>query len=108
MSTDIASGVTPDLETRIADLQAKVDQIYSWLVSPKEPERTRYSIEEAAKLVGKSEFTVRQWANLGRINAEKCADRRGASALWRISAAEIRRYQEEGLLPLNPSRNASE
>ena len=30
-----------------------------------------YEIEEFAKLVGREPFTAREWARLGRINAEK-------------------------------------
>jgi hypothetical protein len=102
MSTD---SIAPELMTQLAEMRSKIDEIYSILANPKDPEREWYSVEEAAKIIDKSEFTTRQWANLGRINAEKRADRRGASALWRISASEIRRYKEEGLLPINPNRN---
>jgi transposase len=58
-----------------------------------------YSTEEAAKILGKAEFTVREWARLGRINAAKKGSGRGKYQSWVISHAEILRYQRDGLLP---------
>jgi hypothetical protein len=59
-----------------------------------------YSTEEVAQLVGKAEFTVREWCRLGRIRAEKKGSGRGKFQGWVISHAELLRYQKEGLLPL--------
>lgn len=56
-----------------------------------------YSVEEFARLVGRSEFTCRQWCRLGRIEARKKASGRGAHAAWAISHAELQRFQREGL-----------
>src|SRR5437763_224888 len=36
-----------------------------------------YEIEEFARLVGKAEFTAREWCRLGRIRAEKKLSGRG-------------------------------
>jgi DNA-binding transcriptional MerR regulator len=58
-----------------------------------------YSTAEFARLVGKAEFTVREWARLGRIRAEKRKSGRGAFTSWVISHQELLRYQREGLLP---------
>lgn len=60
--------------------------------------RDWYSIEEFAQLVGKAEYTVRNWARLGRIRAQKKQSGRGASQSWVISHDELLRYQKEGLL----------
>lgn len=57
-----------------------------------------YTVEEAAKLLGKSAYTVRQWCLEGRVNAGKRAERRGVAEVWGISAVEIERYRNEGLL----------
>jgi hypothetical protein len=68
-----------------------------------------YEIEEFARLVGKAEFTVREWCRLGRIRAEKKLSGRGAHARWAVPHAEWLRFQREGLLPFNggaPSRVA--
>lgn len=61
--------------------------------------REWYSTEQFAQLVGKAEFTVREWCRLGRVNAEKRMSGRGAFAAWVIGHAELLRYQREGLLP---------
>jgi hypothetical protein len=58
-----------------------------------------YEIDEFARLVGKASFTVREWARLGRIRADKRRSGRGAFASWVISDDERLRYQREGLLP---------
>lgn len=59
--------------------------------------RQWYSVEEFARMVGRSEFTCRQWCRLGRIEARKKASGRGAHASWAIAHEEILRYQREGL-----------
>ena len=59
-----------------------------------------YTTEEFAKLVGKAEFTVREWCRLGRVNAEKRMSGRGAFPAWVVSHQELQRYQREGLLRL--------
>ena len=58
-----------------------------------------YGIAEFARLVGKTEFTCREWARLGRINAQKRKSGRGAFPSWVVSHSEFLRYQREGLLP---------
>ena len=59
-----------------------------------------YSTAEVAELLGKAEFTVREWCRLGRVRAEKRMSGRGAFPAWVISHDELQRYQREGLLPL--------
>ncbi len=59
-----------------------------------------YTTAELAALLGKAEFTVREWCRLGRIRAEKRHSGRGAFSAWVISHAEFLRYQREGLLPI--------
>ena len=59
-----------------------------------------YSTTETAKILGKSEYTVREWCRLGRLRAEKRMSGRGAFPAWVISHQEMLRYQREGLLPL--------
>jgi hypothetical protein len=58
-----------------------------------------YTTEEFARLVGKAEFTVREWCRLGRIHAEKRQSGRGPHAAWVISHSELLRYRRSGLLP---------
>jgi hypothetical protein len=57
-----------------------------------------YSVDEFACILGKAEFTVREWCRLGRIHAEKKASGRGVHPFWVISHTELLRYQREGLL----------
>ena len=61
--------------------------------------RDWYGIPEAAEILGKAEFTVREWCRLGRVNAEKRPCGRGRSQEWIIAHSEILRIQKEGLLP---------
>lgn len=59
-----------------------------------------YSIEEVAKLLGKAEFTVREWARNGRIHAEKKGSGRGKFQSWVVSQQELMRIQKDGILPM--------
>jgi hypothetical protein len=58
-----------------------------------------YSTAEVAQLLGKAEFTVREWCRLGRVRAEKRGSGRGKYFSWVIAHAELQRLQREGLLP---------
>jgi predicted site-specific integrase-resolvase len=65
-----------------------------------------YATDEVAQILGKAEFTVREWCRLGRIKAEKRMSGRGAFPAWVISHQELQRYQREGLLPVHrPARS---
>ncbi|MBC8114149.1 MAG: helix-turn-helix domain-containing protein [Candidatus Saccharimonas sp.] len=57
-----------------------------------------YSTVDAAKLLGKSGYTVREWCRNHRIRAEKRPCGRGNSQEWMISHEELTRIQAEGLL----------
>jgi len=65
------------------------------------------NVNEFGKLDGvqRSGFTVRQWCNLGRINAQKSGTRCGPCCTWTISHEEYLRFKKEGLLPIDPARN---
>lgn len=58
-----------------------------------------YSTADVARLLGKAEFTVREWCRLGRIRAEKRNCGRGNAKEWMIAHDELQRIQAEGLLP---------
>ena len=68
------------------------------LPTPSVP-RKFYSVAEFAALVGRGEYTVREWCRLARINAEKCDSGRGDTKNWKIPAEELQRYRDHGLLP---------
>lgn len=59
-----------------------------------------YSTQEVAEILGKAEFTVREWCRLGRVHAEKRNSGRGKFLAWVISHVELQRFQREGLLPV--------
>ena len=56
-----------------------------------------YSTAEVAVLVGKAEYTVREWCRQKRLSASKKAYLRGAHPEWLISHAELLRFRNEGL-----------
>jgi hypothetical protein len=63
-------------------------------------EKEFYSTKEAAKILKRRPFTVRQWCNLGRIDAAKAEGGRGKFGEWLIPLPEIRPIKSEGLPPL--------
>ena len=58
-----------------------------------------YSTAEVATLLGKAEFTVREWCRLGRVQADKKKCGRGKASEWIISHTELTRVRNQGLLP---------
>src|SRR5262245_34711120 len=64
-----------------------------------------FTVAEIARMLNKKQFTVQEWCRLGRINASKRANKRGPHRQGRISAREVQRIREEGLLPDDKSRN---
>lgn len=86
--------MTDDILTRLERIESAVLELLR--------QRTMkdwYSTEEFAAIVGKAEFTCREWCRLGRIRAEKKGSGRGKFQSWVISHAELLRYEREGLLP---------
>jgi hypothetical protein len=85
----------------ITELDQRLDRIERMLATLVERQTVRdfYEIDQFAKLVGRAPFTVREWARLGRIRAEKRRSGRGAFPAWVVSHQELLRYQREGLLP---------
>jgi hypothetical protein len=75
----------------------KIEEILIELLARQQ--REWYSVEEFARIVGRSVFTCREWCRLGRIVASKKISGRGSYAAWAISNLELLRYQREGLLP---------
>lgn len=85
--------------TTVEQRLERIEEMLVRLVS-QQTVREWYSTDQVAQLVGKSEFTVREWARLGRIHAQKARSGRGSHEGWRISHAELLRLQREGLLPI--------
>ncbi len=59
-----------------------------------------YTTAELATLLGKAEFTVREWCRNGRVHGQKQGSGRGKHQAWVISHVELQRLQREGLLPV--------
>jgi len=85
-----------ELSTRLA----RIESMLTTLVE-QETIKAFYSTAEVAKILGRAEFTVREWARGNRIYAEKRLSGRGRSREWMISREELERIQNEGLLPLS-------
>lgn len=83
------------VEQRLERIEAMLERLVS-----QQTVREWYSTDQVAEILGKSEFTVREWARLGRIVASKRRSGRGAYTSWAISHAELMRLQREGLLPI--------
>jgi hypothetical protein len=83
-------------------LEQRLEKIEAMLVILVERQQTRewYTTQQVAQLLGKAEFTVREWCRNGRIKAEKRKSGRGAFSAWVISHQELLRFQKEGLLPV--------
>jgi hypothetical protein len=84
-----------------SELEARLDRLEGMLAAllDRETAKEWYTTEEFARLVGKAEFTCREWCRHGRVRAEKRTSGRGAHPAWVISHAELLRYRREGLLP---------
>jgi Helix-turn-helix domain len=80
----------------------RLDRIEATLATLVERQTVKdcYTTEEAAKLLGLAEFTVRNYCRLGRIRGEKKGSGRGKFCAWVIPHTELERVRREGLLPL--------
>lgn len=86
------------MNRRLGQLEVSVSEISAQLQSDR-LQKEWYSTTEAAELLNKSDFTVREkWCNQGRIECEKDPD----SGKWRIPAREIERLRNGG--SLKPSK----
>lgn len=96
--------MTPEhLEALIDRLEFLLSRLEARMSGTSGSEKTFYSTAEVAKILGRSPFTIREYCRLGRCNAERAPSGRGTVPEWRISAAELQRIQNSGLLPSLPS-----
>ena len=85
------------VDRRLEQLQVVIHEIHK-RVNESFPDREAYSTKEAAELLDRKPFTVREWCRLGRVNAFKIESGRGQDDEWRISHEEIIRIRNEGLM----------
>ena len=85
----------------IRERLARIEDALRWLYHQQSMTSTKdhYSTSEFAALLGRAEYTVREWARTGRVRAEKRYDGHGRHKNWVISHAELLRVRHEGLLP---------
>ncbi len=83
------------------ELLSRLTKIETLLASLVEQRTVKewFSTAEVASILGKAEFTVREWCRLGRVHAEKKKSGRGVAGEWIVSHAELTRIRNEGLLP---------
>jgi len=81
----------------LLDRLTKIESLLASLVEQRTVKEW-YSTAEVATLLGKAEFTVREWCRLGRVRAEKKKCGRGKTSEWNIGHAELTRIRNEGLL----------
>jgi Helix-turn-helix domain len=90
---------SPDVAARLDRLDRMVSQLLDLVIKQKTIKQF-YSTAEIAEITGKAEFTVREYCRLGRIKGQKQACGRGKHASWIVAHAELIRFLNEGLLPL--------
>ncbi len=95
----MAQDPDPDLMGALVRIDARITELRDLVVEQRTIKET-YSTAEVAKLLGKAEFTTREWCRHGRIRATKRPCGRGRSQEWAISHEELMRIRNEGLLPL--------
>ncbi len=84
----------PELATRLE----RIEEMLAALME-REVVKDWYNTEEFARIVGKADFTVREWCRHGRIRAQKKASGRGKHASWVIPHEELLRFQRGGCCP---------
>lgn len=86
----------------VTERLARIEEALQALVRDKAV-KDWYSTADVASLLGKSDYTVREWCRQGRVRASKKAYSRGAHPEWLIGHDELQRIRNEGLRPPAPS-----
>lgn len=81
----------------IEDVMAKLEAIEQQIAAYLRP-KAHYTIAEAAVLLHKTEYTVREYCRLGALQATKTNLGCGQHRQWRITAEELARFQQLGKL----------
>lgn len=86
------------IEERLQIIEGTLKNVQT-LLEGRSKTREWYGVNEAAEVLGKATWTVREWCRTGRVNAHKRPCGRGRSQEWILSHAEIERIRNKGLLP---------
>ena len=89
-----------ELNRRLREIKQSLDELKAEKLA-----KDWYTVEEFAKRVERESYTVREWCRRGRIKAQKQGYGRGRHEFWAISHQELLRYEREGLLVENLSRD---
>lgn len=95
-STNVDHAGIAELASRLASIEHKLELLLS---SKNQVQQEFYSTADVARILGKAEWTVREWCRQARVNATKRPCGRGCSKEWIISHEELERIRSEGLLP---------
>ncbi len=87
----------PDRAEELLDRLDRIEAILKQLLQQKTVKEW-YTTDEAAEILGKAPFTVREWCRNHRIKAAKRDCGRGNAREWVISHEELTRVRNEGLL----------
>jgi excisionase family DNA binding protein len=83
------------VDQRLDDVEQGLSAIRGNLLTDKTASEW-LTTEEVACVLGRANFTVRQWCNQRRLRAQKTGNGRE----WRIHRDELQRYRRDGLLPV--------
>lgn len=85
---------------RVLQLQHRIIEKLELVEGP--IQRAWYTPAEIAEITKRKSATIRGWCRNRRLEARKRAQGRGDKFEWEISAKELQRYRDHGLLPLRP------
>lgn len=86
------------IEGRFDRVEQVLTQLHA-LMAVKKVIKDRYTVKEVSAIVGRKDYTVREWCRKQRLLAEKAMCGRGSEKSWLVSHDELTRYQNEGLRP---------
>jgi hypothetical protein len=96
---DNGSSPFENLAAGLDDLRGRLERMESVLTLLVEQRTAKewYTTADVAKLIGKGEYTVREYCRKGQVDAEKAANGRG----WLISHAALTHLRNFGPTPEN-------
>jgi excisionase family DNA binding protein len=92
MPTAGHEGLPPDIAEALAMILTRLDAIHEVLAGVA---KSHYTVDEVARLVGRSAYTVRRWIGERRINASRIAET-GPRGRLLIAREEVAKLIAEG------------